>query len=59
LFVVQTAIELGFYPRDLFVLVANTRINPYGSVWKNQEHARKYHSYFLIFEKKPCRVDYN
>jgi hypothetical protein len=39
---------LGFYPRDLFVL---TRTNKPGvSRTKKQLHARKNHSYFLVFE---------
>ena len=40
----------GFYMKDLFILLANNRIQ--GHNHKNQKHARKFHSYFLVFEKK-------
>jgi len=39
---------MGFYPRDLFVI---TRTNKPGVTrTKGQKHARKNHSYFLVFE---------
>jgi len=40
----------GWYPVDLFVLVAKNRLV---ADWqkKNQKHARKYHSYFWVFKK--------
>ncbi len=42
---------MGFYAKDLFVL---TRTNKAGvSRMIRQVHARKNHSYFLIFEKEP------
>lgn len=42
------AIELGFYAKDLFILLNHSRIdNPK----LNQRHSRKCHSYFWIFEK--------
>ena len=46
-----TAYEaMGFYTKDLFVLV---RVNRAGvSRLKKQEHARKNHSYFLVFQKR-------
>jgi hypothetical protein len=55
------ALELGFYPKDLFILTAKMRINSFGGRWNKQEHARKYHSYFWVFEKiKPkVKYDYN
>jgi len=40
---------LGFYAKDLFVVVRSNR--PAVSRIKRQEHARKNHSYFLIFVK--------
>lgn len=47
--VMNTAYRLGFYPEDLFILVANSRLlSP--NQWK-QQHARKYHSYFWVFRK--------
>lgn len=45
--------SLGFYCKDLFVLVrANS---PAVSRLKTQVHARKNHSYFLVFEKRKPR----
>ena len=43
--------ELGFYTKDLFILVRNNR--PGISRLKKQVHARKCHSYFLVFVKCP------
>lgn len=40
---------LGFYAKDLFVIVRSNR--PAVSRMKRQEHARKNHSYFLVFVK--------
>jgi len=42
---------MGFYARDLFVLVRTGR--PGVSRLLKQVHARKNHSYFLVFEKVP------
>jgi hypothetical protein len=42
--------ELGFYTKDLFVVVRNNR--PSVSRIITQKHARKNHSYFLVFVKK-------
>lgn len=50
------AIELGFMPVDLFILLARTRLK--SGKWKTQQHARKYHSYFWVFKKGKCRVEY-
>ena len=41
---------IGFHAKDLFVLVRNNR--PGVSRMKKQIHARKNHSYFLVFVKK-------
>lgn len=50
-----TAYEsLGFYTKDLFVLM---RLNRAGvSRLKKQEHARKNHSYFLVFQKRRVKI---
>lgn len=56
--VMNMAIEIGFYPKDLFILLAKMRINSFGTKWTKQEHARKYHSYFWVFEKIKPRVKY-
>ena len=58
--VMQMAMNIGFYPKDLFILASKSRINSFnGDTWKKQYHARKYHSYFWVFEKKICKVDYS
>jgi hypothetical protein len=41
----------GFYTKDLFVVVRQNR--PAVSRLKKQVHARKNHSYFLVFVKMP------
>jgi len=57
--VMNMALSVGFYPKDLFILMAKNRINSFnGEKWKNQFHARKHHSYFWVFQKNKCRVDY-
>ena len=48
-YVMNTAIDTGWYVRDLFILTAKHRMMPHNL--KNQEHARKYHSYFLVLQK--------
>lgn len=50
-----TAYEsLGFYTKDLFVLVRTNRAGV--SRLKKQEHARKNHSYFLVFQKRRVKI---
>ena len=49
-----TAFEsMGFYTKDIFVLVRNNKPNV--SRIKRQEHARKNHSYFIIFKKQKMK----
>ena len=47
-FILNMAIGIGFYPKDLFILAASNRI--IGNI-NHQIHARKFHSYFLVLEK--------
>lgn len=47
--IVNEAEKAGFYTKDLFVLNAKNRIQ--GHNHQVQKHARKFHSYFLVFEK--------
>jgi len=54
--IINMANEIGFYPKDLFILLAKNRI--IGSNSNMQQHARKYHSYFLIFKKCVSPVNY-
>lgn len=56
--VMNMALEMGFYPKDLFILLAKHRINSFGSKWSKQEHARKHHSYFWVFQKVKPKVNY-
>jgi len=44
--------SLGFYTKDLFIVVRRNR--PAVSRLKRQAHARKNHSYFLVFVKIPA-----
>jgi tRNA G10 N-methylase Trm11 len=49
--------QMGYYCKDLFVLVSRDR--KHGKRTKKQEHARKNHSYFLVFvlnNQKPDNV---
>jgi len=55
--VMNQAFKIGFYPKDLFILLAKNRMIS-GKV-KKQVHARKFHSYFWVFEKKKSKIDYN
>ncbi len=48
--IINKAEEIGFYSKDLFILTAKSRI--VGHNHQIQKHARKFHSYFLVFEKK-------
>lgn len=54
--IINQAIQQGFYPIDIFVLLAKIRLTD--PRWKHQEHARKYHSYFIVFVRQPCPVVY-
>lgn len=55
--VMNMAHKVGFYPRDLFILTSNVRVNAFnGTKWTKQYHARKYHSYFVVLEKTKPKV---
>ena len=56
-FVVNTAVATGFYPKDLFVLLAKRRLVANWQV-RNQQHTRKYHSYFIVFQKCDIKINY-
>lgn len=51
-FIINCAENLGYYTKDMFILLAKNRMIPR---WQtlNQKHARKFHSYFLVFENNP------
>jgi hypothetical protein len=52
--IMQKAIKTGFYPKDLFILLAKSRMTDN----RKQQHARKFHSYYWVFKKSRCLVDY-
>lgn len=54
--VMNMGLDVGFYPKDLFLLMAKNTV--IGGNWKTQIHARKHHSYFWVFQKKKCPIDY-
>ena len=56
--IINMAISMGLYPKDLFILKAKNRLNSFGSRWSKQEHSRKYHSYFLVFQKTKTKINY-
>ena len=53
-FIYEKARLLGWYPQDLFVLLAKNRI--VANWQRNQRHCRKYHSYFWVFRKKQVNI---
>lgn len=56
-FIINEAEKLGFYTRDLFILLAKNRIVADWQL-KNQKSARKFHSYFLVFQKCNKKIKY-
>jgi len=55
--IMQQALKIGFYPKDLFILLASSRM---AANWqRNQQHARKFHSYYWVFEKCKSKIDYD
>ena len=56
-FICNEATRLGFYPKDLFILLAKNRLVAEWQV-KNQKNARKYHCYFWVFQKTNKKIDY-
>lgn len=56
-FIYNEAIKQGFYPKDLFILLAKNRLVADWQL-KNQKNARKYHSYFWVFQKSNKKIEY-
>jgi len=56
-FIINEAEKLGFYTKDMFILMAKNRIVADWQL-KNQKNARKFHSYFLVFEKSKRKIQY-
>jgi len=55
--IINYAYLVGFYPKDIFVLLAKNRL--IGIHHHKQQHCRKYHSYFLVFIKQKSPVKYS
>ena len=56
-FVMNESVKAGFYPLDLFILLAKSRLIADWQV-KNQKTARKFNSYFWVFRKCKRRIEY-
>ena len=56
-FVMNEAVKVGFYPKDLFILLAKNRLVADWQI-QNQKNARKFHSYFWVFEKSDKKIEY-
>ncbi len=54
---INQAINIGFYPKDIFVLLSkNVILSPKHN---RQQHARKFHSYFVVLIKEKNKVNYS
>lgn len=58
-FVLKSALELGFYPKDEFVLHNKSKLTSFGGRWKTQRHTMKHHSFFVVLEKSNKKVSYD
>lgn len=56
-FVMQQAVECGYYVKDMLILLAKNRIVAKWQL-KNQKNARKFHSYYLVLQKSNKRIEY-
>lgn len=56
-FIMNEAVKLGFYPKDMFILLAKNRI--IGGNHDIQQHARKFHCYYWVFINCESKVEYN
>jgi hypothetical protein len=54
-FIYNKAIEAGWYVKDFFILLAKRRLV---ADWQkaNQKHARKFHSYYWVFQKSNTKL---
>jgi hypothetical protein len=55
--IILNYLHLGLYCKDLFVIMRDNR--PVASRVKKQLHARKNHSYFLVFQKGASKSKFN
>lgn len=56
-FIYNEAVKIGFYPKDLFILLAKNRLVADWQL-RNQKNSRKFHSYFWVFEKNNKKIKY-
>lgn len=56
-FIYDEAVKIGFYPKDLFILLAKNRLIADWQL-RNQKNSRKFHSYFWVFEKNNKKIKY-
>ena len=56
-FIINEASRIGYYPKDIFILLAKNRIVADWQL-KNQKNARKFHSYFLVLQKSNTKIQY-
>jgi len=56
-FVLNEGVSIGLYPKDLFVLLAKNRLVADWQV-RSQKTARKYHCYFIVFQKCKTKIRY-
>lgn len=56
-FIMNEAVKVGFYPKDLFILLAKNRLVANWQL-KNQKNARKFHSYFWVLQKTQKKTEY-
>lgn len=56
-FIMDEAVKIGFYSKDLFILLAKNRLVADWQL-KNQKNARKFHSYFWVFQKCNKKIEY-
>lgn len=54
--ILNMAVNVGLYPKDLFILLAKNRI--IGHNHEIQKHARKFHCYYWVFTNEESKVDY-
>ena len=56
--VVNMASDIGFYVRDLFILLAKHRMIAPFHTRANQKMSRKFHSYFIVLQKSRQKMTY-
>jgi hypothetical protein len=54
--IMNMALNIGYNPIDLFILTTENRVIGYNH--HEQKHARKFHSYFMVFKNEESEVEY-